>query len=107
MIPGAMGIDEYVLINGLSGSILSVLRGISPFKARVETASGLRSMTSCSGLRRVEGSEINSLNKNLDKHNVEDWACEQIFFNEPLIISGDQNGRRFKSNRYAGMGRPV
>jgi hypothetical protein len=84
-----MRIDEYVFINGLSGSTLSVLRGISPFKARVETASGLRAMTSCSGLRRVEGSEINSLNKNLDKHNVENWECEQIFFNEPLIILGD------------------
>ena len=28
-------------------------------------------------------------NKNLLKHHVEDWECEQIFFNEPLLILDD------------------
>ena len=27
-------------------------------------------------------------NKNL-KHNVQDWECEQVFFNEPLLILDD------------------
>lgn len=27
--------------------------------------------------------------KNLLKHNVENWECEQIFFNKPLIILDD------------------
>jgi hypothetical protein len=31
-----------------------------------------------------------NINKNLDKHNVENWECEQFFFNEPLIILDDQ-----------------
>ena len=37
------------------------------------------------GFQRDKG----NINKNLDKHNVENWECEQIFFNEPLIILGD------------------
>ena len=28
-------------------------------------------------------------NKNLTKHQVEDWECEQVFFNEPLLILDD------------------
>jgi hypothetical protein len=27
--------------------------------------------------------------KNLIKHGVENWECEQIFFNEPLIVLDD------------------
>ena len=27
--------------------------------------------------------------KNRIKHNVENWECEQIFFNDPLIILDD------------------
>jgi uncharacterized DUF497 family protein len=30
-----------------------------------------------------------NINKNLFKYNVENWECEQIFFNEPLTISDD------------------
>jgi len=30
-----------------------------------------------------------NINKNLNKHNVENWECEQVFFNEPLIILDD------------------
>lgn len=31
-------------------------------------------------------------NKNLLKHHVEDWECEQVFFNEPLLILDDPKG---------------
>ena len=27
--------------------------------------------------------------KNLLKHQVEDWECEQVFFNEPLLVLDD------------------
>lgn len=30
-----------------------------------------------------------NINKNLEKHSVENWECEQLFFNEPLIILDD------------------
>jgi len=30
-----------------------------------------------------------NINKNLHKHHVENWECEQIFFNEPLIVLND------------------
>lgn len=30
-----------------------------------------------------------NIDKNLGKHNVENWECEQIFFNEPLIVLED------------------
>ena len=30
-----------------------------------------------------------NINKNLYKHKVENWECEQIYFNEPLIILDD------------------
>ncbi len=28
-------------------------------------------------------------NKNLAKHQVENWKCEQLFFNEPLLVLDD------------------
>jgi hypothetical protein len=28
-------------------------------------------------------------NKNLIKHHVENWECEQVFFNEPLLVLYD------------------
>lgn len=27
--------------------------------------------------------------KNLVRHDVTDWECEQVFFNEPLLVLGD------------------
>ena len=30
-----------------------------------------------------------NIDKNLLKHQVQNWECEQIFFNEPLIILDD------------------
>ena len=65
MTPGAIGIDEKVLMKGLSGPMLSVLRGISVPIARVVTASGLLWKTSCSGLKSVQGSEIRRLSRSL------------------------------------------
>jgi uncharacterized DUF497 family protein len=45
-----------------------------------------------------------NINKNLDKHNVENWECEQIFFNEPLIILGDPK-HSFLEKRWAAFGK--
>ena len=33
--------------------------------------------------------DAGNIDKNLDKHGVENWECEQIFFNEPLILLDD------------------
>jgi uncharacterized DUF497 family protein len=30
-----------------------------------------------------------NINKNLIKHGVENWECEQMFFNKPLLILDD------------------
>jgi len=30
-----------------------------------------------------------NIDKNLVKHNVENWECEQIFFNKPLLVLED------------------
>lgn len=30
-----------------------------------------------------------NVDKNLVKHNVENWECEQIFFNKPLLVLED------------------
>jgi uncharacterized DUF497 family protein len=42
-------------------------------------------------LKQVTGFQWDegNLDKNLIKHGVENWECEQIFFNEPLIIVED------------------
>jgi len=45
-----------------------------------------------------------NINKNLFKHNVENWECEQIFFNEPLIILDDPK-HSFSEQRWAAFGR--
>lgn len=33
--------------------------------------------------------DLSNIDKNLIKHNVENWECEQIFFNKPLIVLDD------------------
>jgi uncharacterized DUF497 family protein len=43
-------------------------------------------------------------NKNLLKHHVEDWECEQVFFNEPLLILDDPKNSLFEK-RWAAFGR--
>ena len=30
-----------------------------------------------------------NVDKNLIKHNVENWECEQVFFNDPLVVIDD------------------
>ena len=42
--------------------------------------------------------------KNLLKHRVEDWECEQIFFNEPLLILDDPK-HSLVEKRWAAFGR--
>jgi len=43
-------------------------------------------------------------NKNLLKHHVEDWECEQAFFNEPLLVLDDPKHSLVKK-RWAAFGR--
>ncbi len=45
-----------------------------------------------------------NINKNLYKHNVENWECEQIFFNEPLIILDDPK-HSYAEKRWAAFGK--
>lgn len=45
-----------------------------------------------------------NINKNLIEHNVEDWECEQVFFNEPLIVLDDPKHSLFEK-RWAAFGR--
>jgi uncharacterized DUF497 family protein len=45
-----------------------------------------------------------NINKNLYKHNVEDWECEQLFFNEPLIILDDLK-HSYAEKRWAAFGK--
>jgi uncharacterized protein len=42
--------------------------------------------------------------KNLVKHNVQNWECEQIFFNKPLLILEDQ-AHSIAENRWAAFGK--
>jgi len=43
-------------------------------------------------------------NKNLLKHHVEDWECEQVFFNEPLLVLDDPK-HSLVERRWAAFGR--
>ena len=43
-------------------------------------------------------------NKNLIKHQVENWECEQVFFNEPLLVLNDLK-HSFTEKRWAVLGR--
>ena len=45
-----------------------------------------------------------NIDKNLYKHNVENWECEQIFFNEPLIILDDPK-HSYAEKRWAVFGK--
>ena len=42
-------------------------------------------------------------NKNLLKHNVQNWECEQVFFNKPLLVLEDP-GHSAAEKRWAGFG---
>ena len=43
-------------------------------------------------------------NKSLLKHHVEDWECEQVFFNEPLLVLDDPK-HSLVERRWAAFGR--
>ena len=45
-----------------------------------------------------------NVDKNLIKHNVENWECEQIFFNDPLIVLDDPK-HSIAENRFAAFGK--
>ena len=42
-------------------------------------------------------------NKNLIKHQVENWECEQVFFNEPLLVLDDPK-HSLAEKRWAAFG---
>ena len=44
-----------------------------------------------------------NMDKNLLKHQVQNWECEQIFFNEPLIILDDPK-HSLSEKRWAAFG---
>ena len=44
-----------------------------------------------------------NIDKNLLKHQVQNWQCEQIFFNEPLIILDDPK-HSLSEKRWAAFG---
>ncbi len=44
-----------------------------------------------------------NIDKNLLKHQVQNWECEQIFFNEPLIILDDPK-HSLSEKRWAAFG---
>jgi len=55
---------------------------------------------------RFAGSQWDKGNsdKNLVKHNVQNWECEQVFFNKPLLVLYDLRHSR-EEKRWAAFGR--
>ena len=45
-----------------------------------------------------------NIDKNLIKHNVENWECEQVFFNRPLIVLDDPK-HSIPEKRWAAFGK--
>jgi len=45
-----------------------------------------------------------NINKNLIRHKVENWECEQIFFNNPLLLLEDP-GHSNTEKRWAAFGK--
>jgi len=45
-----------------------------------------------------------NIDKNLIKHNVENWECEQIFFNRPLLVL-DNTRHSVSKKRWAAFGK--
>jgi uncharacterized DUF497 family protein len=45
-----------------------------------------------------------NINKNLIKHGVENWECEQMFFNKPLLILDDSK-HSGSEKRWAAFGK--
>jgi uncharacterized DUF497 family protein len=45
-----------------------------------------------------------NIDKNLIKHNVKNWECEQVFFNRPLIVLADPR-HSIAEKRWAAFGK--
>jgi len=45
-----------------------------------------------------------NIDKNLIKHNVENWECEQVFFNRPLLVLDDPE-HSVSEKRWAAFGK--
>ena len=45
-----------------------------------------------------------NIDKNLIKHNVENWECEQVFFNRPLLVLEDPT-HSVSEERWAAFGK--
>lgn len=45
-----------------------------------------------------------NIDKNLIKHNVENWECEQVFFNTPLLVLDDPT-HSLSEKRWAAFGK--
>jgi uncharacterized protein len=43
--------------------------------------------------------------KNLVKHNVQNWECEQVFFNQPLLVLDDLGHSSVIEKRWAVLGK--
>jgi uncharacterized DUF497 family protein len=50
----------------------------------------------CEGFDWDEG----NLHKNRDRHGVEFWECEEIFFNRPLVVSPDSGHSQQEVRHY-------
>ncbi len=45
-----------------------------------------------------------NIDKSLIKHDVENWECEQVFFNRPLLVLGDPK-HSISEKRWAAFGK--
>ena len=45
-----------------------------------------------------------NIDKNLIKHNVENWECEQVFFNKPILVLEDPRPS-LSEKRWAAFGK--
>ena len=53
--------------------------------------------TECTGFNSDEG----NVNKNWEKHGVADFECEEVFFNQPLIVRQDPKHSQHEARFYA------
>lgn len=45
-----------------------------------------------------------NIDKNLIKHNLENWECEQVFFNKPILVLEDPS-HSISEKRWAAFGK--
>jgi len=62
-------------------------------------------MTTWEGYAEFEWDE-GSAGKNWERHGVADFECEEVFFNEPLIVRRD-SGHSQRETRWVALGRTV